>query len=186
MITIYSNDHWLIDNGYSIRNGTAVLFNRTYAELNFEEYDEVFKSIEKYYDIDYKHKELTNQFGHCSFLQLSTGMRTFFNYIHFAQMVKEMPEIWTESKIIFDASTMGPNMQYYLFKYANYYEVPFHFLNYNVRLFTDDFREKSGNSIIDYPSDDIVFNLDGEIITDCVKFLEAYHTRVQSYDWRIF
>jgi hypothetical protein len=66
-----------------------------------------------------------------------------------------------------------------------YYEVPFHFLNYNMELFTDDFKPKSANPIISYPSDDIHFNLDGKIITDCVDFLEAYHKTIEQYDWRI-
>jgi hypothetical protein len=118
MVIIYSNDKWLIKNGYNIRRGTRVLFNEVYAELNFEEYDEVFRNIEQYSDIDYKHKELTNRFGHCSFLQLSTGMKTFFNYVYFAQLVKNDPTLWTENKLITDASKMGPNIQYYLFKYA--------------------------------------------------------------------
>jgi hypothetical protein len=185
MVVIYSNDHWLKENKYHLRNGTNVLFEHTYSRLNFEEYDEVFKAMEQYYDIDYKHKELTNRFGHCSFLQLSTGMKTFFNYIYFAQVVKRKPELWLEDKMLNDASKMGPNMQYYLFKYANYYEVPFHFLNYNMKLLTDRFKEKCGNPIIDYPAKDIVFNLDGEIIHGCVNFLEAYHTRIDTYDWRI-
>jgi hypothetical protein len=185
MVRIYSNDRWLKENGYQIKSFVNVTFENTYAKLNFEEYDAVFRAIEKYSDIDYKHKELTNKIGHCSFLQLSTGMKSFFNYISYAQSVKKYPEILTEYKKIINASRMGPNMQYFLFKYANYYDVPFHFLNFDVGLFTDDFREKSGNPIVDFPATEIKFELDGKIYNRYIEFLEDYHNKLQTYNWRI-
>lgn len=180
MVKVY-NDINLIKEKYHLCYDTRLYFeDYTLLNQDFSKYDIIFQDIEQPEWINYDFWCLKNRFGKCSFTKLSTGMRNLMNYLYFGEQFKSGKDYR-----ILDVSKMGPNVQYYLFKYANYYEVPFHFLNFNTRLFTDLNKKPTGNPIIDYPAKDIKINLDGRIYTNKVKFMEAYHKTIETYTWRI-
>ena len=90
------------------------------------------------------------------------------NYLYSGEQYR----LGKEYKVL-DVSNMGPNAQYYLFKYANYYELPFYFFNFNFA-FVLDKKEKTGNPILDYPAMDMKFSLNEEQVLDYWDFYEVY------------
>jgi hypothetical protein len=127
MIKIYLDPDAVQHDEYKVYHDTEGLFEHyTLQKLDFAKYDHIFQEIEKPEWINYEFWCLKNMFGKCSFNRLSTGMKNLMNYLCFAENYESDESL---HGTILDMSYMGSNAFYYLFKYANYYNVPFFFDN---------------------------------------------------------
>jgi hypothetical protein len=193
MIRIYL-DTTVAEKKYKIFKGTPYFFEHyTQPNLDFSKYDRIFQDIEQPEWINYECWCLKNRFGKCNFHKLSTGMKNLMNYLYFAENYKKNDYFQT---IILDMSHMGPNVFYYLFKYANYYEVPFYFYNamigplddneYHSIVESSNSKEKYANTeldpILSVDAYDMQWVLDDEPCIDAWEFIDKYYEKKDAID----
>lgn len=178
MVKVYTDKQMIAKDGYVYKDCTMLYFNNhTYFDVDFKKYDYIFKTIEKYYTIDYDRKVLTNKFGRAGFFMLSTGMRNLFNYI-------ALCEDKEDTKTVLDLSNMGPNVQQFLYRFANYYERPYYCYSFNICI-SHDFKDVENvqkiedttfRQMLEIPGDDIRFWLDGKEYNNVDYFAEFKRT----------
>jgi hypothetical protein len=174
-------DGALAEKKYEIYRCTERFFEvNTQQHLDFAKYDHIFQDIEQPEWINYECWCLKNRFGKCNFNKLSTGMKNLMNYLFFAENYYKYPKL---QKYILDMSCMGPNAFYYLFKYANYFEIPFYFDNAMMGVLDypeENARETDPILMVDLQKVD--YELDEVKCKDVWEFLDRYEERKREID----